>query len=88
MRLDLYLARSRLVPRRSKASEACRLGLVLRNGRRAKPGETVQPGDELVIFFNDRTATVEITRLPEHNTRKSEARFCYRLIEEKPVDLD
>lgn len=47
MRLDKYLKVSRIVKRRTVANELCSAGRVKVNGRTAKPGTEVKPGDVL-----------------------------------------
>ena len=86
MRLDSFLARSRLIKRRSRANQVCRLGLILRNDRPAGPADRVKAGDRLTIMYNDRTLVVEVTVIPRGNLRRSEAHTTYRLIDELPVD--
>lgn len=46
MRLDKFLKVSRLIKRRTVANEACSAGRVLVNGKAAKAGTNVKPGDE------------------------------------------
>lgn len=49
MRLDLYLKNTRLLKRRSSAKALVLDGGVLVNGRPAKPGKDVKPGDVLTF---------------------------------------
>jgi ribosomal 50S subunit-recycling heat shock protein len=85
MRLDSFLARSRLVPRRTRANQVCRLGLILRNDRPAKPSDRVRVGDRLTVMYNDRTLVVEGVLIPRGNLRRSEAADTYRLTAELPA---
>ena len=48
MRLDKFLKVSRLIKRRTVANEACSAGRVLVNGKAAKAGTNVKPGDRIV----------------------------------------
>ena len=51
MRLDKYLKVSRIIKRRTVASEACDQGKVTVNGKVAKPSTTVKEGDILEAFI-------------------------------------
>jgi ribosomal 50S subunit-recycling heat shock protein len=64
MRLDKFIKMSRLIKRRTLASELCKLGGVLLNGRIAKAASTVKPGDELELQFGNRTLKARIIELP------------------------
>ena len=55
MRVDKFLKVSRIIKRRSVASEACSGGRILINGKTAKPGDRVKVGDVLEIAFGDKT---------------------------------
>ena len=59
MRLDKYLKVSRLIKRRSVANEACGAGRVSLNGKPAKPGAEVRPGDILELGFGEKRIRVE-----------------------------
>ena len=49
MRLDKYLKVSRLIKRRTVANEACDNGRISVNGKVAKAGYEVKPGDKIEI---------------------------------------
>ena len=51
MRLDKFLKVSRILKRRTVANEACHGGKVSVNGRTAKPGAQIKPGDKVAIAF-------------------------------------
>jgi len=76
MRLDKYLKVSRLIKRRTIANEACDAGRVSINGRVAKAGAEVKPGDVLEISFGDRTSKVKVLSVAE-TVRKEEAQDMY-----------
>ena len=65
MRLDLYLKRCCLTRRRSEAKRACENGIVMLDGRRAKPGHAVGPGRRVSISFLDRYLELKILKLPD-----------------------
>ena len=59
MRLDKYLKVSRIIKRRTVANEACAGGRVEINGRVAKPGAEVKPGDRITISTARGSVTVK-----------------------------
>ena len=81
MRLDKYLKVSRIIKRRTVANEACAGGRVTVNGKVAKPGADVKPGDVLTIRFGEHLGTYEVLSTAE-TIRKEQADQLYRVIEE------
>ena len=81
MRLDKYLKVSRIIKRRTVANEACAGGRGTLNGKVAKHGAEVKPGDEMVIRFGDRYGRYEILSVVEH-VRKEGATEMYRVLSE------
>ena len=81
MRLDKYLKVSRIIKRRTVANEACANGRVEINGRIAKPGAEVKPGDRLTIHFGERVGVYEIVAVSE-TVKKETADSLYRVLEE------
>ena len=79
MRLDKYLKVSRLIKRRTVANEACDAGRVLINGKVAKAGTDVKPGDRISIAFGDKTVNVKVLEICE-TTKKDEARDMYEVL--------
>jgi len=79
MRIDKYLKVSRLIKRRSVASEACTAGRISVNGRVAKASCSVTPGDVIEIRFGERTLKVEVISVSEH-VAKSDALTMYKEI--------
>ena len=83
MRLDLFLKSSRLCLRRAIAQKMCDAGLVLVNGKVAKPSTTVKAGDELSLRRRERITTVRVLSLPAaRQTSRSEATSLYEVIGE------
>ena len=80
MRLDKYLKVSRLIKRRTVASEACSGGRVKVNGNTAKPSVDVKEGDILEITFGDKTLKVKILNVSEH-VRKDDASAMYEAVQ-------
>jgi len=81
MRIDKYLKVSRLIKRRTIAQEACDAGRVEINGRTAKPGGEVKPGDEVVIRFGAKRVCVKVLSVDE-KTRPGDAPAMYREIKD------
>lgn len=77
MRLDKYLKVSRLIKRRTVASEACSAGRVSVNGKVAKASYDVKVGDHLEIRFGERLLRVQVVSLAEH-AGKNEAPAMYQ----------
>lgn len=77
MRLDKFLKVSRIIKRRTVANEACSGGRVSVNGKQAKPGTEIKPGDILDIRFGDQVGKYEILSISEH-VSKADAGDLYR----------
>lgn len=82
MRLDKFLKVSRLIKRRTVAKDVSDQGRVLLNGKEAKPGSVVKPGDTLEVQFGQRILTVRIERLAE-SARKEDAEGLYTIVKEE-----
>jgi ribosomal 50S subunit-recycling heat shock protein len=81
MRLDKFLKVSRLIKRRTVANEICSAGRVLVNGRTAKPGTEVKPGDLLDIGFGSGHTRLRILTIRE-TVRKEEAADLYEILKD------
>jgi len=79
MRIDKYLKVSRLIKRRTVAQSACDGGRIFLNGKEAKSGSRVKPGDIIVIDFGNKPVTVKVLSVSE-TVRKEEASFLYEVI--------
>ncbi len=80
MRLDKFLKSSRLIKRRTLAQEVIKAGKVLLNGRQAKPGSRVKPGDLLELKWGNRQTRLEILEIRE-NVRADMAAELYKIID-------
>lgn len=80
MRLDKFLKVSRVIKRRTVANEVCSSGRVQINGRPAKPGAEVKPGDILDIGFGSGNSRIKILAVKE-TVRKEEAATLYEILE-------
>ncbi|CAM3959744.1 RNA-binding S4 domain-containing protein [Cohnella lubricantis] len=87
MRLDKYLKVSRLIKRRTVAKDVSDQGRVLLNGREAKPGSDVKPGDVLEVQFGQRTLTVKVERTTD-SARKEDAEGMYTILKEETRKTD
>lgn len=85
MRLDKYLKVSRIIKRRTVAKDVCDGGKVKINGKTAKAGAEVKPGDVLEIGFGERKVRAEILEVKD-NVRAEDAKNMYRLIEGVEID--
>lgn len=79
MRLDKFLKISRLIKRRTVASEACGAGRVSVNGQTAKASVKVKPGDIIEIQFGTRTVRVEVLDVRD-TAKKEEAKDLFKYL--------
>lgn len=80
MRLDKFLKVSRVIKRRTVANEACDNGRVSINGKAAKAGTPVKPGDIVTVAFAGGSTSFEVLSV-EENVRKNDASGMYRILE-------
>lgn len=78
MRIDKFLKVSRIIKRRTLAKEVCDGDRVIINGRRAKAGTEVKPGDVVAIDFGRRQLTVQIVEIRQ-TVRAAEAKELYEV---------
>ena len=81
MRIDKYLKVSRIIKRRTVASEACSGGRVAINDKIAKPSSPVKTGDVISIRFGEHTGHYEILAVAE-TVSKDHAADMYKVLEE------
>lgn len=67
MRLDKYLKVSRLIKRRTVASEVTGQGRIFVNENQAKPSKKLKIGDKIKIEYFNRHLVVEVVDIPEGN---------------------
>ena len=79
MRLDKYLKVSRIIKRRTVASEAASLGRIQINGKVAKPSSEVKEGDMLDILMGGKHTVVKVTSVQEFTTTAAAAEM-YEMI--------
>ena len=81
MRLDKYLKVSRLIKRRTVANEAASAGRVAVNGKQAKPGTEVLPGDTRYLLLGVKHLLFRIESVQE-TVRKEAAGDMYTVLSE------
>jgi len=80
MRIDKYLKVSRIIKRRTVASDACSAGRVLVNDLKVKASYDVKVGDIIKIQFGQKTVAVEVLSLQE-TVKKEAAMDMYKEVE-------
>ena len=81
MRIDKYLKVSRIIKRRTVASDACSGGRVMINDKVAKPASPVNPGDVISIRFGEHTGHYEVLAVAE-TVSKDHASEMYKVLNE------
>ena len=82
MRLDKFLKVSRILKRRTVANEACHGGKVSVNGRTAKPGAQIKPGDKVAIAFAGSQLVFVVNQVKE-SVKKGEAAQMYTILQDE-----
>lgn len=80
MRLDKYLKVSRLIKRRTIASEACGAGKVLVNGKPAKASYDVKMDDVIHLDLGVRQLKVQVVAIQEV-VAKNDASLLYKVLQ-------
>ena len=65
MRIDKYLKVSRLIKRRTVATEACNSGRITVNDKVAKASTDVKEGDVICIRFGEKQTKVRVLKIVE-----------------------
>ena len=81
MRIDKYLKVSRIIKRRTVASDACTGGRVMINNKTAKPSSPVKPGDLISIRFGEHIGHYEVLAVAETVSRDHAAEM-YKVLDE------
>jgi ribosomal 50S subunit-recycling heat shock protein len=79
LRLDKFLKVSRIIKRRTLASEACDKKRVLVNGNTSKSGKQINCGDVIEIRFGEKTLKVRVLEVSE-TVRKDDASMMYEVL--------
>lgn len=88
MRLDKFLKVSRIIKRRTVASEAAKDDKILVNGRLAKPSTVLKVGDIITINYFKKIVEVQVKQLIG-STKKEDAEEMFeiiKIIENKAVE--
>ncbi|MBQ6824099.1 MAG: RNA-binding S4 domain-containing protein [Clostridia bacterium] len=80
MRIDKYLKVSRLIKRRTVATEACNSGRITVNGKVAKASTDVKEGDVIIIGFGEKQTKVRVLKIVEF-IKAEEAATMFESIE-------
>jgi ribosomal 50S subunit-recycling heat shock protein len=83
VRVDLALKRLLLVKSRSEGKEACDVGAVYVNGKRAKASAEVAVGDVIRVEYAQRTLEIEIVGEIGHNVSRAVAPTLYRVVRDE-----
>ncbi len=86
MRLDVFLRNAGIIPRRSRAQEACDEGLVQIDGKVAKASTEVRPGQELRVELGLQVREYDILDVPKVPVARKDRENCARLRSQTRVD--
>ena len=80
MRIDKFLKVSRIIKRRTVAKDASDAGVVVINGKEAKPSTNVKEGDILERTFGEKKLKIKVLNIKD-STKKEDAGEMYEVIE-------
>ena len=80
IRIDKFLKVSRIIKRRTVAKDASDAGVVVINGKEAKPSTNVKEGDILEITFGEKKLKIKVLNIKD-STKKEDAGEMYEVIE-------
>ncbi|MGI6715721.1 MAG: RNA-binding S4 domain-containing protein [Eubacteriales bacterium] len=83
MRLDKFLKVSRIIKRRTVASEACGNQYISVNGKPAKASYVVRVGDIITVSYGSRNVSFRVKEINE-NAPKDKAAEMYEVLEGDP----
>lgn len=87
MRIDDYLSTVGVVKRRTVAKDLGVSGLLEANGRKVKPGYTVQIGD-IIRIKGSRPTAIEVLEIPERSVPKNERDKYFKTLAQTGVSPD
>ncbi len=87
MRLDKYLASTRVLKSRSLVKTAADEEMVFINGSIAKPSSVIKPGDVIEVDIPRFYKKIRVLGFPIKNMKKAEAVNLYELLEERKKEL-
>ncbi len=80
MRIDKYLKVSRLIKRRTVATDACSSGRITINDKVVKPSAEVKEGDIITIGFGGKQTKVRVKKVVEF-IKAEEAETMYEAVD-------
>lgn len=87
MRLDQFLAASRIIKRRTLAQEFCENERVSVNGAVSKSSKEVKAGDEIVVRRNTEHVTLRVLNIPAtKQVSKAEAEGLFEMLGVERID--
>ncbi len=85
MRLDVFLANSGRIPRRTQAKQACEQGLVEVGGNAAKPSTSVEVGQEITLRLGMSVRKYRILQLPQRPVARKVRDEYSQLVSAEPI---
>ncbi len=79
MRLDKYLKVSRIIKRRTVATDACKAGKIIVNSKQAKPGLEIKVNDIIEVCIPGKEIKIKVLSLQEH-IKKEDALSMYEIL--------
>lgn len=80
MRVDKFLKVSRIIKRRTVAKDASDAGVVIINGKEAKPSTKVNVGDVIEVAFGEKILKIKVLTIKD-STKKEDAAEMYEVLE-------
>ena len=80
MRLDKFLKVSRIIKRRTVASDACGNEYITVNGKVAKASYNVKEGDIITVAYGTRTMSFRVKQILETQSKEKAAEM-YEVVE-------
>jgi ribosome-associated heat shock protein Hsp15 len=87
MRLDIYIAHTRVLKSRSLVKDAMDAGMVYLNGHKAKPAAVINLGDVIELDTPRFYKKIKAVAYPSKNMKKAEAATLFTLLEERKKEL-
>jgi len=88
MRLDKYLQTTGIVPRRERAKQACDAGLILVDGKPAKPSNEVRAGQMIRVELGMRVTVYEVLALAERPVAREKRDEYRRIVSDERVEME
>jgi ribosomal 50S subunit-recycling heat shock protein len=88
MRLDKYLQTTGIVPRRERAKQACDVGLILVDGKPAKPSNEVRVGQMIKVELGMRVTVYEVLALAERPVAREKRDEYRRIVSDERVEME